>query len=135
MNHLLIEAQKALDRTEDTLKEARTLLESDLPLGAANRVYYGVYYCMSALLIIEDVFPKTHHGVQAKFSELYIKSGRLPGELSAWAIRAAELRQSADYDLSADLSEEEIRDALLNAMEFHNLTKCYISKFIANSYE
>lgn len=39
MNDLLYEAQLILDRAEDTLEDAKLLLESDRILAATNRTY------------------------------------------------------------------------------------------------
>lgn len=88
---------------------------------------------MGDLLISENAFPKTHQGTLAKFNELFIKEGRLPKAMSLWAAKAVELRQTADYDFSSEIEEDELEKALLNDQEFYHLTKAYISQLVADS--
>lgn len=38
-----------LDRAEKTLAEARTLFETTQMFGAVNRIYYAMFYAVSAL--------------------------------------------------------------------------------------
>lgn len=133
MNSLLHEAQLMLDRAEDTLEDAETILKMNMVLAAVNRTYYGVFYCISALLITEDVVSKTHQGAQIKFNELFIKTDKLPRKLSDWAKKAEGLRQSADYDITYEINNEEVNEALRNALEFYNLAKIFIRQLIADS--
>lgn len=133
MNHLLYEAQLFLDRAEDTVEDAEIILKMDMILAAANRAYYGIFYSISALLITENVVPKTHQGAHVKFSELFVKTAKLPKKMSDWAKRAEELRQSADYDLTSEITSEEVAEALHNARKFYSLTKSFIEQLVANS--
>lgn len=132
-NHLFYEAQLILDRAEDTLKEAETILKMDMVLAAANRTYYSIFYCMSALLITEDIVSKTHKGTMVRFSQLFIKTGKLPDKLSVWARKAEELRQTADYDFSSEIDGDQVKEALDNAQQFYEITKAYLEKLIADS--
>ena len=133
MNDLLYEAQLLIDKAEDALDDAEYLIKSSRIFGAANRTYYGIFNCLAALLITENVVPKTHKGAHIKFRELFVKTDKLPKEMSDWAKRAEELRQSADYDLTSEIGEDEVKEALRDAYEFYNLTKAYIGKIIADS--
>ena len=40
-----------LERARETLAEARLLVESDRMRGAVNRVYYAMFYAVSALAL------------------------------------------------------------------------------------
>lgn len=133
MNHLLYEAQSILDRAADTLEEAEAILKMEMILAAANRTYYSIFYCISALLITEDIVSKSHKGALVKFSQLFIKTDKLPQKLVIWARKAEELRQTADYDFSSTVDENQVKEALSNAREFYNLTKAYIGRLIADS--
>ncbi len=54
------ESFKALERADDAIQAAKYDLEGGHVLAAANRSYYAMFYCMTALLYTKDVFAKTH---------------------------------------------------------------------------
>ncbi len=56
----LYESQQALERAAETLQESEYNLEGGFPIASANRAYYAVFYCLTALLHTEDVYTKRH---------------------------------------------------------------------------
>jgi uncharacterized protein (UPF0332 family) len=96
-----------LDKALDALATARHDLEANFTLAAANRSYYSMFYCMTGLLYLHDIHTKSHQGIRTKFSELFIKSGLFPLEVSYYLQNAFALRQEADYDLDADVTKED----------------------------
>ncbi len=49
-----------LERSAETLEEAKLMLQSSHLFGAANRVYYACFYAVSALLLSKNLSsPKT----------------------------------------------------------------------------
>lgn len=68
------DALKALEKAIEALESAVYDLQGGFILTAVNRAYYTCYYCMAGLLLTENVYAKTHQGVKAKFSELFIKT-------------------------------------------------------------
>ena len=65
-----------LGRAESAIEDADFLLQDDRVLAVANRAYYAVFYCVSALLLIEGITTKKHTGAQSRFNEYFIKTGR-----------------------------------------------------------
>jgi hypothetical protein len=122
------EAVKALDKAEDALRSAVYDLEGGFLLATANRAYYACYYCMTALLYTKEVYSKTHQGIRVKFSELFIKTGIFPLEVSDSLALLFDTRQEADYDLDADITVEEASNLIEKAREFVHLTKKYFSE-------
>ncbi len=94
-------------------------------MATANRAYYACYYCMVSLLYTKEVYPKTHQGIRAKFSELFIKPGIFPLTLSDSLTLLFDSRQEADYDLDADITLEEALNLVNKAKEFTKLTEKY----------
>jgi uncharacterized protein (UPF0332 family) len=94
-------------------------------LATANRAYYTCYYCMTALLYTKDVYAKTHQGIRAKFSELFIKTGIFPLTISDSLALLFDFRQEADYDLDADITAEEARNLIEKAKKLVQLTEKY----------
>ena len=126
----LPEILKALEKAADALDTAEYDLKGGFMLATVNRVYYCIFYCMTALLYSEGVYAKTHQGARAKFGELFIKTGILPSEMANHARNAYDLRQEADYDLDAQISEEEAKILLQNAHDFYRMSSEYLQNRI-----
>ena len=117
---------KALERAEDALENSVYSLHGGFTLGTVNRAYYTMFYCMTALLATQGVYAKTHQGIRAKFSELFIKSSLFPNNIAKYIGNAFDLRQEADYYLDTNITEDEAKILVENAREFYNLTKNHL---------
>ena len=124
------DSSKALERAKDTLETSEHDLKGGFTLATVNRAYYAMFYCMSALLFTENIYAKSHKGVLIKYEELFIKTEKLPKHTSLWVRTAFNLRQEADYDFEAVITEEEAQIILKNAQNFYELTKGYFQTFI-----
>ena len=62
---------------------------------------------MSALLFTENIYAKSHKGFLLKYEQLFVKTGKMPRNTSIWIRTTFSLRQEADYDLDASITEEE----------------------------
>ena len=78
----LHESFKAIAKVLETIEAAEHDMAGNFTLAAINRVYYACYYCMSALLLTQNIYAKTHQGTRAKFSEIFIKTGVFPGDIA-----------------------------------------------------
>ncbi|AQG81655.1 HEPN domain-containing protein [Spirosoma montaniterrae] len=129
----LYEAQQALERSKETIDEAIYNVEGGFTTAAVNRAYYAIFYCLTALLHTEDVYTKRHSGAHGKFHELFIRTGRFPAETAQWAQYAFQLRQTGDYDLEADITEEQAAQSLDYARQFYKLCLSYFEQLIRES--
>jgi len=119
-------ALKALDKAEDAINTAEYDLVGHHILVATNRAYYSYFYCITALLITENVYAKTHQGAHSKFSELYIRTGIFSESVAVKIKSAFNLRQEADYDLDAEITMEVATNTIEDAKEFYSLCKNYL---------
>ena len=117
-----------LERAADALDDANFLHQHGRVLALANRAYYAIFYCVCALLATENVYTKRHQAARAKFSELFVKTGRFTVESSRIVGNSFAARQSADYDMESYLSEGEAQLLLDDARTFHNLTIDYFNQ-------
>lgn len=102
---------EALDDAEASLREGRYGL-------AANRAYYAMFHAATALLLSEGLAFSRHTGVINGFSERFVKTGRLPSELSTLFGRAFDLRNRADYAYAKQITKEDAGDAVRSASAF-----------------
>jgi uncharacterized protein (UPF0332 family) len=122
----LEQAYRILDKAEDALQTAKHDLKGGFLLATANRAYYACYYCMTALLYTQDLYAKTHQGVRAKFSEIFIKTSLLPIEVSDDIALLFKYRQEADYDLEADISEDDAKELIEKAASILQIVKQFL---------
>lgn len=115
------DAFKIMEKAEEAIEAAEYNIKGGFSLAATNRAYYACYYAMTALLLTRDVYAKTHQGVRAKFSELFIKTAIFPDFIANYIKTSFELRQETDYDFDADIPIEVVTVVVNNTKEFINM--------------
>jgi uncharacterized protein (UPF0332 family) len=102
----LYESHLWLERADDTLHASDINLKNNLLLASVNRAYYAMFYCAIALLRTENIITKSHSGTFSKFGELFVKTNLISAQYSSNFRKAFEYRQSVDYDIEAQITEE-----------------------------
>lgn len=91
-----------LGKAERALEAANRALAACDSETTADRAYYAVYYAAWAMLESAGVTrPKTHSGLIAEFSRVFVKSGTVEPARGAVLSRLQNLRMVADYTLDA----------------------------------
>lgn len=88
------------------LAEARHSLGGGFAAGAATTAYYAIFNAARAALSEADINAKTHAGVWTRFGELYVKPGRISGELGRMGTATQQRRQQVAYELDHVTAEE-----------------------------
>lgn len=122
------EIDRFLEHAVDALDDANYLYQDGRVLALANRAYYAIFYCVCALLVSEKVHTKKHQAARAKFSELFVKTGRFDVQASKIVGNSFAARQSADYDMDSFLSDVEAQLLLDDARAFYALTTAYFDR-------
>lgn len=111
-----------LQRARVALRSAEVLLESGDTLGAGNRIYYGVFDAVRAVLAdavgLDVVTIKTHSGIVRAFDAHVLRPSMLDRELARVIGWAMDLRLEADYGLGLSLSKTTVRTSLDQAHRF-----------------
>ena len=66
-----------LDQAEEEYLASQLLYEKEFYREAVSRTYYSMFHAAQALLILKEIYPKSHKGVLQKFGEEFVKSGIL----------------------------------------------------------
>ncbi len=98
-----------LQRADETLEEARVMLNTDHQHGCANRLYYACFYAVTSLLISKDLSSSKHSGVMSLFNKNLVKTGIMPVELGKFYSALFENRMESDYGDWIE-SEDEITE-------------------------
>jgi uncharacterized protein (UPF0332 family) len=95
-------------KAEQAFHDAKLMIQFESWFSAVNRLYYSCFYMISALLVTDDIFPKTHSGVKTQFNQLYIKTGKIPIEQAEFFAFLFNKRQDSDYNDFDIFTREEV---------------------------
>lgn len=101
-----------LGKSEEALYDAETSFTNHRFSNSANRLYYALFYAVSALFVKDGIAIGTHAGAKAKFGEHYIKTGIFPAEQGRIFSQMATLREKSDYNCFYQVTEEEMAEKL-----------------------
>jgi len=82
-----------------------------------------MFHASQALLLIKEVYPKSHKGVIQKFGEEFVKSGLLEKKMGYMLAQAETMRLKADYDVGVKITREECEEILDNCEFFISKVK------------
>lgn len=105
-------------RARECLDDAKLLLENKGLHSAVNRIYYALFYQVSALLLTKGLSFSKHSGVLAAFNREFVKTGKIDKELGKFYNRMFEHRRTGDYGELVEFEEEDVKGWLRKAEEF-----------------
>jgi uncharacterized protein (UPF0332 family) len=117
-----------LSRAEETLAEARVMLQTSHPYGAANRIYYACFYAVTALLLTRNLSSSKHSGVIALFNRHFVKPGLISVDMGKFYSRVFDSRLESDYAEWVELEGQDMQAEFACAEEFIKTISALISK-------
>lgn len=97
-----------IEKSRQTMVEARDNAGMKHWSLAANRLYYALFHMASALLIDKGYTSKTHSGILCILGQEFVAKGVLTRDDGRLVSRLQNMRQSGDYDDLFDWEEEDI---------------------------
>ena len=102
-----------IEQAKDTIELARFLIDSDRLIVAVNRIYYGLYYSVTALAIKNQFETSKHVQLIGWFNKEYVAPGIIDKRLGKILRNAYQNRTKGDYDAFVSFDKEEV-------VEMHN---------------
>jgi uncharacterized protein len=119
-----------LQQAAESLQEAQYLFSGEKSLrSVVNRIYYGMFYSVMALLIYEPYASSKHSGVLAYFNKHFVKGGLFPDTMGRSLNEAFELRQRGDYREYFELTKDQVEPLLDEAAQFVAAVRKYLEAF------
>ena len=106
------------NRAKDTLNDAEQLFNSGSLFSVVNRVYYAMFYEVTALLLTKGLSSPKHSGVKSLFNKEFVKIGKVSIESGKLFARIFNFRQKGDYEDFVTFEEDEVREWLEGAKLF-----------------
>ncbi len=119
-----------LDQAEEEVNAANLLCDKEFYRESVSRAYYSMFHATQALLLIKEIYPKSHKGVIQKFGEEFVKSGMLEKKMGHILSQAETMRLKADYDVGMKISKEECEEILDNCEYFIKKVKEIIKELM-----
>lgn len=105
-------------KAEESLDAAKRELDAGTYSFAVNRLYYAVFYGVSAALLERQLPFKKHSGVRAAFHREFIKAGLLDVEWGKLYDQLFEDRQEGDYVALISFDREYVESQLARCTQF-----------------
>ena len=90
-----------MERTNETMEEARILADNSHYNAAVNRLYYACFYATKALLLKHHITATTHAGVKSMLGLHFVSKGIISFEHGKTFNTLFEKRHSSDYEAFA----------------------------------
>ena len=122
-------AKYLLEKSRNTLVEAKLLYNGNLLTGSVNRIYYSMFYSVSALMCFYGFSTSKHSGMLSNFNKEVANKGLVDKKYKDFYREMFDMRQKGDYDVSK-FSSEEVKEWLDKAEDFINVIKTLTLKMI-----
>ncbi len=118
---------RRLEQANETVRSVERLIESGDFSTAINRIYYGMFYAVLALALLENFETSKHGQLQGWFNKYFIKTGHLEPSLFGMLRIAFDRRNDADYELKPLPRNSDITLMLEDMKYFIVQVETYIS--------
>jgi len=112
----LIEHRTA--RATNTIEEVSFLIKNRKFLLAVNRIYYGMFYILSALSLKYDFSTSKHQQLIGWFNKEFISTGEIDRKFGRILHNAYNNRSTGDYDDFAEFDEEDVKKSFDEMKDF-----------------
>ena len=110
--------QYRMARAYETLEEARILFDKNHFHGSVNRIYYAMFYAVSALALHNGFSTSSHSQLRGYFNREFVKTGKVPVSLGRSFGFAYDNRTKGDYQDLVQFDGGQIEELLQDAKTF-----------------
>lgn len=104
-----------ISRAKETINEAKDAIGNNHLHLASNRIYYSLFYIISALALKNNFSTSKHKQLIGWFNKNYVNKDLIPKNFSKIVLKAFKNRQDCDYGDMVKLDKEEVEN-LYNEM-------------------
>ncbi len=113
-----------IEKAKDTEKAIPNLLANKQLFAAVNRIYYGIFYMLSALALKHHFSTSKHAQLIGWFNKNFVKDQKIERTYGKYIQDAFEMRMKGDYEVLTSFSEDDVQE-LFEKMQ---ATLCEIEK-------
>jgi uncharacterized protein (UPF0332 family) len=95
-----------IEKSKQAVEDVKFLIENKKLYLAANRIYYGIFYILSALALKHNFSTRNHGQLIGWFNKNFVKTNVVDKKYSNIVRSSFELRSEADYDVLTSFTKE-----------------------------
>lgn len=118
-----------LNRAMETRSESMLLFDNLMLSAAVNRVYYSMFYALSALAISDGFQTGKHAQLIGWFNREYIKTGKIESRYSKIISQAFDKRMLGDYADLPEFSLAEVEALIIESGNFIDMIKIELASY------
>lgn len=105
------------EKSQEAVEQVAWLIDNRQWHLAMNRIYYGIYYMLSAVAIRAHFETTKHQQLLGWFNKAYIKTGIIDKKYGKSVRKAYENRMEGDYNVLSEFTEDVVRQAFTEMQE------------------
>ena len=103
------------EKAVEAIEDAALLFDKKRLPATVNRIYYALFYEISALLLNKKLSSSKHAGIRSLFNQHFVKEGIVKVEIGRFFSRMFDFRQKGDYADFVRFDEAEVKEWLEKA--------------------
>lgn len=115
----------AFEKSESCISAAQNLINFQDFDGAVNRAYYGIFWAVTCVHLLDGNHFKKHKESIGIFNRDYINTGIFPKEFGRRIHNASDARNDSDYSIHVKSTEQTAKESLETARELFEVVKIY----------
>ncbi len=116
-----------IQKSYQAINDAEILLNNEGFSGALNRIYYSIFYILSALAIKSDYKTSKHTQLIGWFNKNFVKNHKVERKIGKLVQKAFDQRMEGDYDVLSEFCFDETKEALADAKEIIRVVRDIIN--------
>ena len=107
-----------LNQAYETIELVKFLAENQKFVISVNRIYYGMYYALTALALANSFETSKHSQLIGWFNKEFIATKKSDTIFGKSLRNAFQNRTKGDYDAFSDFTQQEVEIMLVEMLEF-----------------
>ncbi|MEI6049806.1 MAG: HEPN domain-containing protein [Bacteroidota bacterium] len=116
-----------IEQAKGLIKEIENLINSGSLLFAVNRIYYGMFYMLTALALKNKFETSKHQQLLGWFNKTYIYDEIIERKYGEYIRKAYKNRISGDYDTFIEFKNDEVLEMFEELKDFINTIDNFIN--------
>jgi uncharacterized protein (UPF0332 family) len=112
-----------IEQAISTIELTQFLIEADKLTVAVNRIYYGIFYSVTAIASKHQFETSKHSQLIGWFNKEFIATGLIEKKYGKILRNAYQNRTKGDYDAFVSFQKEEVLTMLDEMIDFINMIK------------
>ena len=97
-----------LEQADETINDVHVLIDNERYRAAINRIYYGVFYSLSALGLANEFETSKHKQLIGWFNKNFVHKELIEAKYGKIANQAFNFRSKGDYELYVEFDRETV---------------------------